>query len=247
MWRLNLEHARTPWWIRLGVPLAVWQQRSGAQTLYLTFDDGPTPRATEFVLECLHSYQARATFFCLGRQVARYPELFARVLAAGHSIGNHGHDHLNGWQASTSDYMRDVATAADVMQSHSGFRTGLFRPAFGRIRWSAMWRLRADYQIVMWDSMSMDYRPDLASAAVASNVERSARDGSIVLWHDSELAEGHLRASLPRVLQYFSKAGFKFAGIPDGRPHRFAPPPLEPQTPAAVPLPAGNAPFVADS
>lgn len=246
MWRLNLEQARTPWWIRLGVPLAVWRHPAASRTLYLTFDDGPTPGVTEFVLDCLQAHQAQATFFCLGRQVVRCPALFARVLAAGHSIGNHGHDHLNGWQTTTQDYLRDVAKAADVLQSLSGFRTHLFRPAFGRIRWLAMWKLRAQYQIVMWDSMSMDYRPDLSSDTVAENVETSAIDGSIVLWHDSELAAAHLRVALPRVLQHFSAAGFTFAGMPDGRTHRSETQPLALHTTAATPPPDRTAPAVLD-
>ncbi len=223
--RLNLEHAKTPWWVRLGVPLAVWSMSREIKTLYLTFDDGPTPGVTERVLDLLDAYSAKATFFCLGRQAVRYPHLLRKILAAGHSIGNHGHRHLNGWQTSPDRYTADVSEAAQVLHAECGFRSRLFRPPFGRLRWDVMLRLSQDYKIVMWDSLSMDYRPELHAEQVTQNVVSSADAGSIILWHDSELAAAHLWTSLPKVLQHFSAAGFNFSGIADGRPNQFVLPP----------------------
>ena len=195
------------------------------KTLYLTFDDGPTPGVTERVLDLLDEYSAKATFFCLGQQTVRFPQLLRKILAAGHSIGNHGHRHLNDWQTSPNHYMADVSEAAQVLHAECGFRSRLFRPPFGRLRWDVMLRLYRDYKIVMWDSLSMDYRPDLHSEQVTRNVVSSADSGSIILWHDSELAAAHLWTSLPKVLQHFSAAGFNFSGIADGRPNQFVLPP----------------------
>lgn len=203
--------------MRFGIPLAVWQMSRKERTLYLTFDDGPTPGVTDHVLEVLNDYEAQATFFCIGQQVARYPALFQKVLAAGHAIGNHGNRHLNGWQTSTLQYLADVSEAAQILHAQSGFRTRLFRPPFGRLRWDAMLRLARSNTIVMWDSMSMDYRDDQSLAQVTQNVVSSAGCGSIVLWHDSELAAPRMLESLRRVLEYFAAAGFKFARIADGR------------------------------
>jgi peptidoglycan-N-acetylglucosamine deacetylase len=215
--RINLEQAKTPWWIRLGIPLAVWQMPPEERTLYLTFDDGPTPGVTDRVLDVLSEHGAQATFFCLGEQATRYPELVQRILAAGHSIGNHGNRHLNGWQTSTLHYLADVFESAQILHAQAGFRTELFRPPFGRLRWDAMLQLSGSYRIVMWDSLSMDYRGDISSAQVTQNVVSSAGCGSIVLWHDSELAAPRMLECLPRVLRHFSAEGFKFARIADGR------------------------------
>ncbi len=222
MLRINFEHAKTPWWIRLGIPLAVWRMPRVSRTLYLTFDDGPTPGVTDRVLRLLSEYGAEATFFCQGQQAERYPQLLERILAAGHSIGNHGSRHLNGWQTSRRSYLADIAEAAEILHSRCGFRTRLFRPPYGRLRWDVMFQLYPDYRIVMWDSLSMDYRPELASELVTRNVVSSAGPGSIILWHDSKLAAPHLWEALPQVLQHFSEAGFKFAKLVDGRPGQSA-------------------------
>jgi peptidoglycan/xylan/chitin deacetylase (PgdA/CDA1 family) len=185
--------------------------------LYLTFDDGPAPGVTEPVLDVLASFGAQATFFCLGQQAARYPKLVQRILAAGHSLGNHGHRHLNGWQTSTVRYVADICESAQILHAQSGFRSRLFRPPFGRLRWDAMWQLSRSYTIVMWDSLSMDYRGDISSAQVTQNVISSATCGSIVLWHDSELAACRMLECLPQVLQHFSAEGFSFDRLADGR------------------------------
>jgi len=179
--RISLEHPKTPWWMRFGIPLAIWQMLAEELTWYLTFDDGPTPGVTDTVLEVLNDYDAQATFFCLGQQVARYPALFQQVLAAGHSIGNHGNRHLNGWQTSTPRYLADVSEAAQILHAQSGFRRRKFRPPFGRLRWDAMLRLSRSNTIVMWDSMSMDYSGDQSLDQVTPNVVASAGCGSIVL------------------------------------------------------------------
>lgn len=222
---LKLENAKTPWWIRCAVPLATWHMPRGSNKLYFTFDDGPTPGVTERVLDLLRGYAARATFFCQGEQVRRHPDLFQRILSEGHAIGNHGLSHVNGWQTPTKNYLADVASANAILQHECGFEPRLFRPPFGRLRWSTMLPLSRQYRIVMWDAMSMDYRTDLDSDRVVQNVLDATQAGSIVLWHDSELAAKHLWAVLPDVLKHFSQAGFTFEGLEDGRPYELVPQP----------------------
>lgn len=214
---MNLERANTPWWFRIAAPTALWHMHRNRKELYLTFDDGPTPGVTEFVLDQLKDYAAKATFFCLGNQVLRHPELFQRILSEGHSVGNHSRSHLNGWKTPTVKYLADVNQGATIIRDHSGFETRLFRPPFGRMRLGAMMRLSCYYQIVMWDSMSMDYRTDLDLAAVKQNVIGSGKPGSIILCHDSELAAPHLHGLLPYILDYYSQQGFSFARLNDGR------------------------------
>lgn len=214
---IDFERAKTPWWFRLAIPAAIWNMPRSQKQLYLTFDDGPTPGVTDLVLDILESYSAKATFFCLGRQVEKYPKLFDRILSEGHSIGNHSFSHPNGWQTSTAAYLDDVNHGASVLRDHCSFEPRLFRPPYGRLSPSAMMKLMFKFQIVMWDSMSMDYRSDLELATVINNVHSSAKPGSIVLCHDSELAGPFLPGLLQSILDHFSEQQFSFSRLNDGR------------------------------
>jgi len=177
-----------------------------AKKIYLTFDDGPHPVATPFVLDTLRKYDAKATFFCLGKNVAAHPEIFQQILSEGHSVGNHTQDHLNGWLTGTETYLRNVGLAKRYIQSP------LFRPPYGKIR-SAQVKKMHHYRIVMWDVLSGDFDKAVSPESCFENVVKHTNNGSIVVFHDSEKAWGKMSNTLPLVLEHFSKKGFQFSAL----------------------------------
>jgi len=188
-------------------PDRVWSIDTKEKKIYLTFDDGPHPVATPFVLDELKKYNARATFFCIGKNVENNPELYARILAEGHQTGNHTQNHLNGWKTADEAYLSDVRLAARNIQST------LFRPPYGRIRSRQARRLN-EYKIVMWDVLSGDFDLTITKEACLQNVLKFTSSGSIVVFHDSGKAWDKLRYSLPLMLEHFSKKEYKFLPIP---------------------------------
>ncbi len=198
---------KTPWWLRKLYRQAVWKTSTSAREVYLTFDDGPHPAITPFVLDCLAQYQARATFFCIGNNVRKYPEVFQQVLDAGHRVGNHTERHLNGWKVSDEEYFQDIQRAKEVIQSD------LFRPPYGRIRKSQLRAMPDRFEgmkTVMWDVLSGDFDLKLSPDQCIRNVIRNAEAGSIIVFHDSEKAFPRLEKTLPVVLENLSKRGFQF-------------------------------------
>ena len=179
-----------------------------APTVYLTFDDGPIPGVTPWVLAELARYGARGTFFCVGENVERYPGLLDEVRAAGHAVGNHTHNHLDGWATDRDAYVRNVARCAEAVDS------ALFRPPYGRISPRKADALRRrDYEIVMWDVLSGDFDAELAPEQCLANVLDNVQPGSIVVFHDSLKAERNLRYVLPRALAALSARGYRFAAV----------------------------------
>ncbi|TAF51636.1 MAG: polysaccharide deacetylase family protein [Sphingobacteriia bacterium] len=209
---------KTPWWLRRLYPGLEWRMpgRSPGSTnvphLYLTFDDGPHEQATPFVLDQLAQFGAKASFFCIGKNVVRYPQLFARIQAEGHSIGNHTQHHVNGWKTPEDDYLREIILCQETMPA-----TPLFRPPYGRISRSQIKALRQKpdlpQRIIMWDVLSGDFDLDLSPENCLKNVVDHAGPGSIVVFHDSTKAWEKLQFVLPRVLQHFSEKGFGFAAL----------------------------------
>jgi len=182
----------------------------GEKLLYLSFDDGPHPAATPFVLDELKRYDARATFFCIGKNVQEYPQLYRRLLLDGHRVGNHTYDHLDGWRTDDKKYLENIRVAARWIDSD------LFRPPYGKItRWQSSLLRDApfNYKIVMWEVLSADFDKALSPERCARNVQRRARPGSIVVFHDSEKAFERLRIALPAVLMHFSAMGYRFEAI----------------------------------
>ena len=178
--------------------------------LYLSFDDGPHPVATPLVLDLLKQYGARATFFCIGKNVQEHPQIYRRILSEGHRVGNHTHNHLNGWKVSDEAYIENIRLAARYIDSD------LFRPPYGRISaWQAdlLRRPPFNFSIIMWEVLSADFDRALRPERCARNVVRHARPGSIVVFHDSEKAMDRLRGALPVVLDHFSRLGYRFEGI----------------------------------
>lgn len=180
------------------------------KVLYLTFDDGPHPVATPFVLETLKKFDARATFFCIGKNAEAYPQIYRRILLEGHRVGNHTQDHLNGWKVDDTRYVDNIRAAAQRIDSD------LFRPPYGRIGPLQSKVLRGEpfhYKIIMWDVLSGDFDRALTAAECSRRVRRWGRPGSIVVFHDSEKAYDRMSGALPEVLEYFAGKGYKFKAI----------------------------------
>ena len=184
----------------------VWDIPVESKTLFLTFDDGPTPEVTEFVLDTLKEYNAKATFFCLGKNIERHPDIFQKVLDGDHKIGNHTWSHKNGWKTKNKEYFEDIEAFP--------LETKLFRPPYGRISLSQISVLKSQYSIIMWDVLSGDFDPKVSNDQCLANVVDNAGNGSIVVFHDSAKARDRLKFALPKVLEIYSDKGFQFATIP---------------------------------
>jgi len=202
---------KTPFWLRLIYRSCTWRKPNQERVLYLSFDDGPHPEATPFVLEQLAIFNAKASFFCIGKNVQLYPEMYAAILAAGHVVGNHTQHHLNGWKNNTANYIEDIQEATKWIDSN------LFRPPYGRIRFAQINALRLHpnlpQQIIMWDVLSGDFDTTITGEQCAQNVIQHAGPGSIVVFHDSAKAMDRLRIALPKVLARFSKLGYQFKAL----------------------------------
>ena len=192
---------KTPILLMRLFPDLIWQlshRDEVKKQIYLTFDDGPTPEVTPWVLEQLKKFNAKATFFCLGRNVDRYPEIYKQILSEGHAVGNHTYSHLKGSQTDNSEYFGDIELAGSVIDSK------LYRPPYGRFRRSQIRQIRKDYNIVMWDVLSQDYDSDINPEKCLSNVLKNVKAGSIVVFHDSLKARENLFYTLPVMLKKFS-------------------------------------------
>ena len=201
---------KTPWWLKKIYPGLVWRMPGEEKMVYLSFDDGPHPEITPFVLEQLKRYGASATFFCIGKNVNAYPQIYRQILLEGHRVGNHTQNHLNGWKVADDRYIENVREAAKYVDSE------LFRPPYGRIGALQAKVLKGapfNYRIVMWDVLSGDFDVSLDAQRCARNVTRHAGPGSIVVFHDSEKAFDRLRDALPVVLEHFSEKGYRFGVI----------------------------------
>lgn len=199
--------AKTPAFLQFFMPGYTWRIPSRDKILYLTFDDGPIPELTPWVLETLQQYGARATFFCVGDNVRKHPAVFQQVKSAGHAVGNHTFNHLNGWKTDTATYLENVASCTQQFESK------LFRPPYGRLTRAQQKSLKPDFRIVMWDVLSGDFSPKISAEQCLQHVVKHARPGSIVVLHDSLKAERNLRFVLPRVLEHFGRLGFRFEAL----------------------------------
>jgi peptidoglycan/xylan/chitin deacetylase (PgdA/CDA1 family) len=180
--------------------------------LYLTFDDGPLPEFCPWILECLREHQALATFFLVGENAARHPELVEAILRDGHRIGNHTQNHLNGFQTASSEYLQNTLVCAEVLQPYipQGFAP-MFRPPYGRIRPGQIRKLKKEgYEIVLWDVLSKDYEAGITAGDVYANVVNNVRPGSVLVFHDNRKAEAKLKIALPRILTELKQQGYHF-------------------------------------
>jgi len=199
---------KSPLLLKWYYPSLVWNKSRADKVIYFTFDDGPIPDVTDFVLKTLNSFNAKATFFCIGDNIIKYPAVFDRVVASGHQLGNHTFNHLKGWKTTDETYIRNVQKCQSLTQSH------LFRPPYGRIKKSQISRIKAAYpeiQIIMWDVLSGDFDLSLAPEKCFENVIKHTRNGSIIVFHDSIKAFERLQYTLPKVLKHFHDRGYTFA------------------------------------
>lgn len=185
----------------------IWK-KAEEETIYLTFDDGPHPCATPFVLDKLDEYNAKATFFCIGKNVLEQPELFDRIKTAGHSIGNHTQNHLNGWKTNTKEYLENIQIANTYINSK------LFRPPYGRIRKKQAHALaHLGYQVVMWDVLSADFDTTISPEKCWDNIKQHIEPGSIIVFHDSSKAWDRMQYTLPKTLAYCAEKKWKLMGL----------------------------------
>jgi len=199
---------KTPWWLKKLYPECVWQMPGQQKKIYLSFDDGPHPVATSFVLEQLEKYHAKATFFCIGKNIEEYPFIYEEILDAGHTTGNHTYNHLNGWKTADAVYMDNIVQAKKRIDSP------LFRPPYGRATKFQLKLLKEKGMLpIMWSVLSGDFDPSLTKEQCLLNVLRNTGQGSIVIFHDSTKAFERLEYVLPRVLEHFSARGFQFEKI----------------------------------
>ncbi|MDR2586406.1 MAG: polysaccharide deacetylase family protein [Prevotellaceae bacterium] len=183
-------------------PTFIWRFFDQTDAIYITFDDGPSPEVTPWVLDQLDKFGAKATFFCLGKNAEMFPDLYAEVIRRGHSTGNHSYSHIKGWGMETGAYIRDVDTAAEFIHSN------LFRPPYGRIGPHQAKMLSERYKIVMWEVLSRDYGRSISGKRCARNVIRDMRPGAIVVFHDSVKSARNLWVALPLVLQAIKERGW---------------------------------------
>ena len=210
-----LYFTKTPWWLKSLYPRCVWHIPSTEQVLYLTFDDGPNPTATPYVLDQLKKYQAKATFFCIGKNVVEHPEIYRRLIDEGHRVGNHTFNHFNGWKVRDEHYLQNILQAGKYIDSN------LFRPPYGKITRFQVKLLSgiknspasSNFRIIMWDVLSGDFDTTLSSDQCAANVIKNVRKGSVIVFHDSDKAFPRMKDALPRVLEHFSEKGYVFDAI----------------------------------
>ena len=232
---MNLTPVTTPKIAKALFPNLIWDLPSKEKVIYLTFDDGPTPTITDWTLDVLKQYHAKATFFCIGKNINENSSIFKRILVEGHSVGNHTHNHLKGWKTNANDYLKDIAKAQKLMSDacivmndecrvqsdieNSQLLTHnskLFRPPYGQIKpKQATQLIKSGYKIIMWTVLAIDWDQSISKEKCLENVVNKATSGDIVVFHDSIKASKNLRYALPKVLAYFSEREFKFKRIPE--------------------------------
>lgn len=201
---LSMYTINPPYIITKAYPSLIWRKSKTSKKIYLTFDDGPVPVITPWVLDLLKEEQICATFFCLGQNVVQHPQIYARILNENHHVGNHSHSHLNGWKSHTSIYL------ADIEQCAAHVKSNLFRPPYGRLKKSQINQLKSIYSIIMWDVLTGDYDRKITPEKCLYNATSYLRNGAIIAFHDSEKAKVNMQFALPRFIKYAKEQGFEF-------------------------------------
>jgi peptidoglycan/xylan/chitin deacetylase (PgdA/CDA1 family) len=207
---------KTNRFLKLFFPKYIWELPNSEKKIYLTFDDGPIPEITEWVLGLLKKENIKATFFCIGENIQKHPEVFKQIISENHTIGNHTFNHLKGWNTSTKKYLENVELCNLVFEKYSisNFQSKLFRPPYGKITpWQAYRLRKLDYKIIMWDVLSYDFDNSLNPDDCLQNTLKNTSNGSIIVFHDSIKARRNLQLVLPKLIQQLKEKGFVFDKI----------------------------------
>lgn len=199
----------SPFLLKAYYPSYLWRVPTSEKRLFITFDDGPIPDVTEFVLETLRDYRAKGTFFCIGDNIRKHPTVLKKIADQGHALGNHTYNHLNGWKTDDATYLANVKQCAELLPE-----TPLFRPPYGRIKRAQARELLKSRKVVMWDVLSGDFSQDLSPETCLRKTIQYTRPGSILLFHDSLKARRNMEYAVPRVLDHFSNLGYTFEALP---------------------------------
>lgn len=206
---------KTPALLKRAYPSLIWDKfqdtsHSAEKRIYLTFDDGPIPELTSWVLQTLKSWQAKGTFFCVGDNVRQYPELYQMLRDSGHRIGNHTYNHLNGWNTTNFNYLKNVLLCEELLSPTIYPEKRLFRPPYGKIKRSQITQLTSRYQIIMWDILSGDFDPDFNHETCLKRCIQHTHPGTIIIFHDNYKAQKNLAYVLPRYIEHFTEQGYTF-------------------------------------
>ena len=213
---MSFTPIKTPWIAKKLFPNYIWDISTTEKVIYLTFDDGPTPEITDWVLNTLDSFNAKATFFCIGKNIEKHPDIFKNIIKKGHAIGNHTYDHLKGWKTNTEEYLLNINKAQNKIDSNYKTKPLLFRPPYGRIKLKQVNALsKLNYQIIMWNILSKDWDKTIEKEVCLKNVILNTKEGDIVVLHDSIKASRNMQYTLPRMLDHFTKEGYEFRRIPE--------------------------------
>jgi peptidoglycan/xylan/chitin deacetylase (PgdA/CDA1 family) len=205
---MNFIPIKTPFVVKELFPNFIWEINTPKKELYLTYDDGPTPEIANWVLKVLSDFNAKATFFCVGKNVEKHPDIFQYIIDQDHTIGNHTHNHIKGWNTKTEDYLTNIEKASGLIPSK------LFRPPYGQIKPKQGKKLISmDYKVVMWNVLPFDWDNQVSEKTCLNNVISNTKNGSIIVFHDSIKASRNMQYCLPKVLEHFSEKGFVFKSI----------------------------------
>ncbi|VXB17505.1 Polysaccharide deacetylase family protein [Flavobacterium sp. 9AF] len=213
---MNNFWIKTPFFIKWLFPKYVWSAKDQNKTIYLTFDDGPIPEVTEWILDILKKEKIKATFFCIGENIEKHPNIFERVIDEGHTIGNHTFNHLNGWKTTSEAYIENFNACHSTIQKYTSNYKGpkLFRPPYGKITKTQANRImQQGYKIIMWDVLSYDFNPKMSPEKCLTNVVKNITCGSIIVFHDSLKAEKNIKFALPKAISLLKEKGFQFETI----------------------------------
>lgn len=195
---------QSPFFLRWMYPKVVWNKSRKDKILYLTFDDGPIPEITPWILDILANFNAKATFFCVGENIKKYPEIFERIIHEGHQVGNHTYNHLRGWDYSDEEYLENVYKCQELT------KTNLFRPPYARAKKSQLKVLQNDFEIIYWDVLSGDFDINLSPSNCYKNIINHTKNGSIIVLHDNIKAIPRVEYVLPKLLSHFTESGYTF-------------------------------------
>lgn len=200
-----MEVIKTPQWIQKLFPSIYWKIETQKKEIYLTFDDSPTPKFTRWILDILNHFEIKATFFCIGQNAKKHPEIISNIILEGHALGYHGYSHMNGFLSLRKSYLLDLEKCKTVLPESK-----LFRPPYGKIYPWQISLIKKKYKIIMWDILSYDFQPKITKEKLISNVLNNIENGSIIVFHDNQKSEKVLKQALPKILKNLQSQGFKF-------------------------------------